>query len=53
MQLTYMIKNILASFSTLNSHFTYPNPFFLALVEQIKDKKKTQQNTEKNYLLAA
>ena len=25
MQLTYVIKNILASFSSLNSHFTYPN----------------------------
>ena len=25
MQLTYVIKNILASFSTLNIHFTYPN----------------------------
>ena len=25
MQLTYVIKKILASSSTLNSHFTYPN----------------------------
>ena len=25
MQLTYVNKNILASFSTLNVHFTYPN----------------------------
>ena len=52
MQLTYVIKNILASFSTLNFHFTYPNLRFKTSWTN-QGLKKHNKKTEKNYLLAA
>ena len=43
MQLTYVIKNILASSSTLRSHFTYPNLRFKHQLNESRIIKKTQQ----------
>ena len=43
MQLTYVIKNILASSSTLKSHFTYPDLRFKHQLNESRIIKKTQQ----------
>ena len=42
MQLTYVIKNILASFSTLNIHFTYPNLRFKHQLNKSRIKNTTE-----------